>query len=186
MAVFDGYTDARESTRRLIESAFDPGDQWFVTGDILRVDAEGNHWFVDRAVDMVRTQQGPVATVQVEDILYELPAIRQAAVYGAQLPDVQGEVPVAALVLRPDDELDVASLSRLANRRLREHARPAFVRIVQEIPLTRGHRPRKQPLKVQGLNPTEPGLLRYEPSLQRYMVASASASLQPEAAEDAG
>ena len=53
--------------RRLIRDAFEVGDTWFVTGDLAKVDAIGDYWFVDKPNHMILTKQGPVASTRVED-----------------------------------------------------------------------------------------------------------------------
>jgi putative long chain acyl-CoA synthase len=90
---------------RLARDLFAPGDTWYVTGDLLRRDGDGDYWFVDRAADMIRTAGGPVSTVQVEDALHRCPDVAQAAVYAAPGP-AGTQVPAAAIVLRPGVRLD--------------------------------------------------------------------------------
>lgn len=98
-----GYWDNREAT----EAAFDDG--WLRTGDLGRLDDEGFIYVEDRAKDMVIRAGENIYCAEVEAVLYEHPAVYEAAVFG--IPhDRLGEELVAAVVLRPgatatEDEL---------------------------------------------------------------------------------
>src|SRR5690606_32582603 len=65
-----GADIAHIDPKRLLRDAFEPGDIWFVTGDLLEVDAMGDYWFVDRPSGMIRTRMGAVASTRIEDGLY--------------------------------------------------------------------------------------------------------------------
>ena len=168
MSGFDGYLDTRESASRVLRDAFEPGDAWFITGDVVRVDPSGNHWFVDRAADMIRTHKGPVSTLQVEDTLYELPEIKHAVVYGLPVPGSSYEMPVATIVVREGYLLDPLTIARQVERRLDANARPRFVRLRDEVPMSVGYRPMKQPLREQGVQAIDLDTLAYDQDLRLY------------------
>ncbi|MFT3921619.1 MAG: AMP-binding protein [Myxococcales bacterium] len=168
MASFDGYLDSKESLARVMRDAFEPHDAWFITGDVVRVDPSGNHWFVDRAADMIRTHKGPVSTLHVEDTLYELPEIKHAVVYGLPVPGSNHEMPVATIVVRPGYLLDPLAIARQVERRLDANARPRFVRVRDDVPMSVGYRPMKQPLRDQGVQPTDLDTLAYDQDLRLY------------------
>lgn len=168
-----------ESTSRVLRGVFEAGDAWFVSGDLLRRDAEGDYWFVDRLTDVVRTAAGPIPSIALEDALARLPGVRRAAVYGASVAGVAGEVVIAALELRAAGA--PASGARADRARLGEeiveglpHARrPVLVRIVPEIPLTDGYRLRKSDLRDEGAGPEMDGLA-YDAASQSYVALDAS------------
>jgi putative long chain acyl-CoA synthase len=162
LASYDG------TVQRVVRDAFEPGDAWFVSGDMLRLDTEGDYWFVDRARDLVRTQRGPVSTVQVEDVLYELPEIEQAAVYGMPIPASSFEMAVASLVVREGYELDFANLARHVEKRLDGHARPRIVKLQRALPMSVGHRVLKQKLRAEPLAAQAITSLRYDEELKLY------------------
>jgi putative long chain acyl-CoA synthase len=168
LASFDGYLDSKESLARVLRSAFEPEDAWFVTGDVVRVDPSGNHWFVDRAADMIRTQKGPVSTVQIEDTLYDLPEIQHAVVYGLPVPGSDHEMPVATIVVREGYLLDPLALARQMERRLDANARPRFVRVRDQVPMSVGYRPMKQPLRDEGVAAEDRDTLAYDQELRLY------------------
>jgi putative long chain acyl-CoA synthase len=174
MAAFDGYVDEAESSARILRNAFEGGDAWFVTGDVLRVDAEGNYWFVDRVADMIRTAKGPVSSAQVEDVLYELPEIQHAVVFGIEVPGGQGEMPVAYVVVRDGYLLDPVTLARHVEKRLDGNACPRFVQQRDQIEMSVGYRPMKQPLRDRGISAADPSTLRYDSEHHLYEPLSES------------
>jgi hypothetical protein len=168
MAAYDGYIDERESSARVLRSAFEPEDAWFVTGDVLRIDSDGNYWFVDRAGDMVRTERGPVSSVHVEDVLYELPEIQHAVVVGVDIPGGTGQMPVAFVVVRDGYVLDPNTLTKHVEKRLDQNARPRFVQEREHIAMSVGYRPIKQPLRDEGVREDAANTLRYDSEAHLY------------------
>jgi putative long chain acyl-CoA synthase len=159
-ADFDGYLD-REATRaRILEDVFEAGDRWFVTGDLLRQDAEGAYHFVDREVDVIVRPEGPVYSREVEDVLYREPAFHLVVVHAGGPGGVAGEV-VASVELRRDRELDLQRLVRRLEGSLPSHAWPAYLRVVDRIALSDGYRPLKRPLEETPVAPGE-GVHRLE------------------------
>ncbi|MBL9023921.1 MAG: AMP-binding protein [Myxococcales bacterium] len=128
----------------IIEGAFAEGDRYFVTNDVVRRDAQGDTWFVDALSGFVTTRGGPVSTRAVEDAIYSLPEVELAAAWGDG-----GEVHAAYQAREPisPQRLDGALVL------LPEHARPASVRFVPEIPLTEGYRPDKRALRSAQVTP---------------------------------
>jgi putative long chain acyl-CoA synthase len=134
--------------QRVLRGAFAPGDAWYITGDLLRLDGDGDYWFVERAADLVRTGDGVVAPRELEDALYRAAAVTLCAAYGLTTP-AGNEVPVAAVVLRAGATLTEAELSA-AVASLPPHARPQLVRVVAQIPMTEGFRPVRAALRAEG------------------------------------
>jgi putative long chain acyl-CoA synthase len=121
--------------QRVLRNAFAPGDAWYITGDLLRCDADGDYWFVERAADLIRTPAGVAIPRDIEDALYRLPAVTLAAAYAA--PD---GTPTAAVVLRPGSSLAASDLAATFTS-LPPHARPRHVHPVAALPMTHGFRP---------------------------------------------
>jgi len=174
MTGFDGYASAtgdegsEESGARLLRGVFDDGDAWFVTGDLMRADADGDFWFVDRLSDVVRTERGVVTTVEVEDALVTCSGVARAIAYGT---DGKRAQLIAALVLR--GALDLDKLSAEIERALPLNKRPRYLRIVPSIPLTDGYRPRKTSLRELGLAQRSGDVLcELDAKGERYVVAS--------------
>jgi fatty-acyl-CoA synthase len=77
---YDGYTDAQATAAKVIHNAFEPGDAYFRTGDVLRRDQDGYYYFVDRVGDTFRWKGENVATQEVAEILNAAPGISETNV----------------------------------------------------------------------------------------------------------
>ena len=122
------------------------------------MDRDGDYWLVDYVRDVIQSEDGAVATVEIEDLLAEhAEELDLVAVYGvpkssiAELDSDEHDLVVAAVTLRPGEKLDPAAFRRLVERQLRPSQRPSVVRIVHEMPITGGHRIRKRALRAEGL-----------------------------------
>jgi acyl-CoA synthetase (AMP-forming)/AMP-acid ligase II len=116
---------------QLTAAAFTGG--WFRTGDVVRQDEEGMTYIIDRIKDMIITGGENVASREVEQILYQHPAIADAAVFG--VPDRQwGESVCAAVVLRPDEKATADDVIAFARERLGGYKVPRRVEFVPELP----------------------------------------------------
>ncbi|WP_062464033.1 AMP-binding protein [Demequina soli] len=112
-------------------AAFEGG--WFHSGDLVRQDEDGFVWVVDRLKDMIISGGENVYCAEVENALAGHPAIVEAAVYGRE-DDRWGEVPVAAVVLRPDTTLDVGELQAWLGDRLARFKQPKDLVQVEALP----------------------------------------------------
>jgi acyl-CoA synthetase (AMP-forming)/AMP-acid ligase II len=125
--VFKGYWKDPEATA----AAFRGG--WFHTGDIGFLDAEGFLYIVDRKKDMIISGGENIASPEVERVLYEHPAILEAAVVGR--PDPRwGEVPVAFVVFREGLKADADELQEFCRARLAKFKVPRDVVFVESLP----------------------------------------------------
>lgn len=140
---------------RWAHDVLEPGDRWVVSGDLVRRDADGDFWFVDRIRDMIRTDDGPQSTREIEDAIYGVPGVALAAAYGVPSGEGTHELPVASVLLRDGTDLDPAVLSE-AVRRLPPRARPRWVRFPARMEMTDGHRLLKDPLRARGVGGDAP------------------------------
>ena len=83
---FEGYTKASDTQKKILHDVFKNGDAWFRTGDLMRRDAHGYFYFVDRIGDTFRWKGENVATSEVAEALSAVPGIREANVYGVRCP----------------------------------------------------------------------------------------------------
>ncbi|MGB8331319.1 MAG: AMP-binding protein, partial [Polyangiales bacterium] len=161
------FTAGDEAGRRLLQGVFEPNDTWFITWDVVRRDADGDFWFVDRASRMMRTRTGLVATRAMEDALYAFPALRHTVVYGVERDGF--DRPVAVLVTEGNRGLNLDDFNAfIAGLDPRE--RPAWVKRVERIPMTDGFRPDKSALES---DPFDAGaeLFVYDEASQKYRAA---------------
>ncbi len=166
---FEGYADPDATEKKILRDAFEKGDRWFRTGDLMRKDAEGYYYFVDRIGDTFRWKGENVATSEVQEAITEFPSIKEASVYGVRVPGAEGRVGMAALVV--DGNLDLDEFSRHMIARLAGYARPVFLRIVQELDTTSTFKQRKFDLAKEGFDPDTAGdpLYFLHPELQSYI-----------------
>lgn len=109
-------------------------DGWFPTGDILRVDEDGNYWFMDRAKDMVKTGGENVFSYEVENVIKRLPSVRDCAVVG--LPDpIYSEAVSAAIVPNPGFTFTRQDIRDFCAQHLAPYKKPRNVFVVDELPI---------------------------------------------------
>ncbi len=127
--VSPGYWNLPEETA----AAFRGG--WLYTGDLAVIDAQGYVDIVDRRKDMIISGGENVYSTEVENALYEFPAVLEAAVFG--VPDATwGEVVCAAVVPRPGWTLDEAELLRSCRARIAGYKVPRQIHVLSELPRT--------------------------------------------------
>jgi long-chain acyl-CoA synthetase len=140
--VTTGYWGDAKAT----EAAFEGG--WFHTGDLARKDEEGFLYIVDRLKDMIISGGENVYSSEVENALYEHPAVAEAAVIG--LPDpVWGEKVAAVVVPRDGHEITAEDVVAQSRSRLASYKQPRAVYFVDALPKTVSGKIRKNELREQ-------------------------------------
>ena len=125
--VMKGYWRRPRDTEEAMEGG------WFRTGDLGRVDAEGYFSIVDRKKDMIIRGGLNVYPREVEEVLYEHPAVAEAAVIG--VPDkFLGEEVAAVVKLKPGASADPGQLREHVKRQLAAYKYPRHVWIVDALP----------------------------------------------------
>ncbi len=131
---FDGYTDAAASVRKLLHDVCATGDCWFRTGDLMRRDAAGYFYFVDRIGDTFRWKGENVASTEVAGVLRACPGVTDAVVYGVTVPGHEGRAGMAAITT--DERFDLAGLRAHLAAQLPDYAQPLFLRIGAALDVT--------------------------------------------------
>ena len=121
----EGYWDKPEET----EDAFAGG--WFHSGDLVRTDAEGYLYVVDRIKDVINTGGVLVASREVEEALYAHPGVGEVAVIG--LPHERWIEAITAVVV-PKGGVTPDELVAFAREHLAVHKVPKAVHLVDELP----------------------------------------------------
>src|SRR4029079_17520929 len=119
---FEGYTDEAASERRILRDVFAPGDAWCRTGDLMRRDERCFFYFVDRIGDTFRWKGENVATTEVAGAICRCPGITEAAVYGVDVPGIEGRAGMAAVV--PIGPFDPVAFHQHVVASLAHYARP--------------------------------------------------------------
>jgi fatty-acyl-CoA synthase len=148
---FEGYASAADTERKLLRDAFDKGDVWFRTGDLMCKDARGYFYFIDRLGDTYRWKGENVSTTEVERALGRCAGVLEANVYGVAIPGHDGRAGMAAIVTRADLDLD-ALRANLA-RQLPPYALPLFLRVRHDLDMTTTFKQKKIELVGDGFDP---------------------------------
>jgi long-chain acyl-CoA synthetase len=140
--IMRGYWQAAGETARVLR------DGWYYSGDVGYVDAQGYVYIVDRAKEMIKVSAWSVAPAELESVLLEHPAVREAAVIG--VPDAQaGEVPRAYVALQPGQQVTAEQLMEFANGKLARYKSIRDVVFVENIPRTASGKILRRELKAQ-------------------------------------
>ncbi|MDF2681805.1 MAG: O-succinylbenzoate-CoA ligase [Brevibacillus sp.] len=126
--VMKGYWNKPEESEAALK------DGWFHTGDLARIDDEGFLYIVDRKKDMIITGGENVYPVEVEQVLYRHPLIREAAVIG--VPDEQWGESVKAIVALKDDthSLSIEDLRAFCEGKLARFKFPKYLELTSSLP----------------------------------------------------
>ena len=165
---YTGYADEAASEKKILHNAFAQGDSWFRTGDLMRQDADGYFYFVDRIGDTFRWKGENVSTTEVAEAVARYPGVAEASVYGVAVASLDGRAGMAAITPGPD--FDLQGLRAFLHRELVGYARPIFIRIDPAIETTGTFKYRKIDLVRDGFDPAkvEHALYFDDPIEQRY------------------
>ena len=148
---FEGYSNPEATEKKILRSVFKPGDAYFRTGDLMRMDADDYFYFVDRIGDTFRWKGENVSTSEVAEVLSVCPGVKEANVYGVSVPNQDGRAGMAALVVT--EGFDPAQLAGRCTRELPAYARPLFLRLLPQIEVTGTFKHRKVELVKEGFDP---------------------------------
>ncbi len=129
--VMMGYWNRPEETAQTLK------DGWLFTGDVARMDEEGYFYIVDRKKDMIIAGGYNIYPREVEEVLYQHPAVKEAAVVG--VPDAyRGETVKAFVVLKEgyEGQVDEEELKAFAKERLAAYKVPKLWEFREELPKT--------------------------------------------------
>lgn len=126
---------------------------WFHTGDYVRRDADGFHYFVDRKKDAIRRRGENISAYEVELVVDSHPDVLESAAIA--VPSDVGEDEVMVVVVpRTGSGLDPLDLVRHCEDRMPYFAVPRYVDVRDELPKTPTHRVEKYRLREDGVTPT--------------------------------
>jgi long-chain acyl-CoA synthetase len=125
--VMKGYWQRPEATAEAIREG------WFHSGDLARVDPDGYFYIVDRKKDLIIRGGYNVYPREIEEVLYEHPAVAEAAVIGLPHPSL-GEEVGAAVALKPDAAVTAEELRNYVKGQVAAYKYPRHVWIVDALP----------------------------------------------------
>lgn len=127
--VMRGYWNHPQETTLVLK------DGWLYTGDIAMMDEQGYFFIVDRKKEMMKVSGFNVYPREVEEVLFQHPAVKEAAVIG--VPDAyQGEAVKAFVVLKSGADASKDDIVQWCKGRLAAYKIPRQVEFVQELPKT--------------------------------------------------
>tara|TARA_B100001939_G_scaffold348202_1_gene373909 strand:- start:998 stop:2806 length:1809 start_codon:yes stop_codon:yes gene_type:complete len=159
-AVFNGYTDAQASEKKILRDVFEEGDAWFNTGDLIKkVDvgfalSKEHYQFVDRIGDTFRWKSENVSTNEVGEILNGYHDVNMSNVYGVKIPGCEGRAGMVAFSLENREHFNWDEFSAYVENNLPKYARPIFVRIIEEMDTTGTFKLKKNDLREQAFDIT--------------------------------
>jgi acetyl-CoA synthetase len=160
-SMFRGYLNNEERYRKCFAG---PNNEWYLTGDLARRDADGYYWFVGRADDVIKSAGHLIGPFEVESALMEHPAVAEAGVIGK--PDeVVGEVVKAFVSLKAGFEASEPLRMELlghARKRLGAAVAPKEIAFLPSLPRTRSGKIMRRLLKARELGLPEGDLSTLE------------------------
>ena len=139
-------------------------DDWYLSGDLARVDNEGYYWFVGRKDDVIKTSGHLIGPFEVENVLMDHPSVLESAVIG--IPDpVIGEMIKAFVVLKknfvPNEEQKSQILAH-SRKKLGAALAPREIQFIDNLPKTRSGKIMRRLLKARELGLPEGDLSTLE------------------------
>jgi long-chain acyl-CoA synthetase len=140
--IMRGYWQSNEETALVLRSG------WLLTGDLARMDSHGYFYIVDRKKDLIKTKGYSVYPRELEDVLYEHPAVKLSAVVGK--PDaLAGEVPKAFVVLKEGKEASAVELMVFVNDKVAQYKAIHEVEFRKELPISGAGKVLRRALKTE-------------------------------------
>ncbi len=145
-----GYLNQPHGEERIARDLFELGDVYCRSGDLLRRDASGHYYFIDRLGDTFRFKGENVSTREVEGAFADLDGVQGALAVGVRVPGWDGKLGLLVLHASAAPSMDV-----LAERaeRLAAHARPCFVRLTALLERTESLKVKKARFAEEGVDP---------------------------------
>jgi crotonobetaine/carnitine-CoA ligase len=123
---------------------------WFHTGDRVVRESDGFYRFIDRMKDAIRRRGENISSYEVEQVLVSHPQVENAAVFPVRSELAEDEV-MAAIVLRPGEQVSYAALLDYCQPRMPYFAVPRFLEFVEALPATENGKVTKYKLRERGV-----------------------------------
>jgi crotonobetaine/carnitine-CoA ligase len=146
--LFTEYFDAPEATATAMR------DGWYHTGDAMRIDEDGDVYFVDRLKDTLRRRGKNISSFEVEAVVNSHAAVLESAAVGIPEPGGEDELKVV-VVLRDGADLHPRDLVSFLTENLPHYMVPRFIELAADLPRTEAtRRVRKVELRAAGVTAT--------------------------------
>lgn len=160
--VFQGYLgNKKETESKIIRNVFKRGDAWFRSGDLLKSDANGLYYFVDRLGDTFRWKSENVSATEVENQFTLISGVSQVVVVGVKVPNHEGRAGFAVIevkegVMESEEDL-LSEVLEALQKELPRYAIPIFIKFVDKIQESDNHKVPKKLYRDQKLPKGEDG-----------------------------
>ncbi|MEA1962027.1 MAG: long-chain-acyl-CoA synthetase [Bacillota bacterium] len=153
-AAFAGYVNNPAATEaKIMRNVFLQGDEYFDSGDLIKLHQKDWVSFVDRLGDTYRWKGENVSTNEVADVLNSFDGIEDSNVYGVEVEGTEGRCGMVALSLLEDAKFDLGGFADFVSENLPVYARPYFLRLRDQIDATGSFKQLKIALKKEGFDP---------------------------------
>jgi long-chain acyl-CoA synthetase len=127
--IMKGYWNLPDETKDVLRNG------WLYTGDIAKMDQDGYFFITDRKKDLIKYKGHSVYPREIEDVLYEHPAVKLCAVVGK--PDkTAGELPKAFIVLKDGATATEEDIKKYVNAKVASYKAIREIEIRKELPMT--------------------------------------------------
>jgi len=133
--VMRGYWEMPNETTKKLKPCPNSGDTVLHSGDLFKMDEDGYLYFIARKDDIIKSRGEKVSPKEVENILYEIDGVVEAAVVGVK-DEVLGEAIKAYVVLKEGITLTEKDILRFCSRHLEEFMVPKYIEFSKELPKT--------------------------------------------------
>jgi fatty-acyl-CoA synthase len=168
---FEGYSDKTATNKKILANVFKDGDSYFNSGDLLS-SKDGYYFWSDRVGDTFRWKGENVATTEVENALAACTDVDDVSVYGVTVPNCDGRVGMAAIILKEGVEVSSSSWSQSfieeCGKNLAAYSRPAFLRVQTSLVVTATFKHQKASLVADGFDPMNAEIVKSKDSLFFY------------------
>jgi long-chain acyl-CoA synthetase len=147
--VMRGYWELPEETDKVLKPGKYPGERVLYTGDLFRKDEEGYLFFVGRKDDIIKCRGEKVSPKEIENVLYRLDQVLEAAVIGVPDP-ILGEAIKAVIVLKEGTSLTEGQVKFFCSRNLEDFMVPKMVEFREHLPKTETGKIKKSVLISEG------------------------------------
>ena len=128
-----GYWQQPQKTADMLHAGPTPGERMLCTQDYFTADEDGHLYFVGRSDNIIKSRGEKVSPVEVESVLYSLPGVRDATVFGVPDP-LLGEAIQAVICLHEGADLDEIKIRKLCAARLENYMVPSHILLLPELP----------------------------------------------------
>ena len=146
--IMDGYWDNAEASLRAFRNL------WYHTGDVARLDGDGEVFFIDRRADYLRVRGENVSSFEVESTIAEHPAVAEVAAFAVSAGESAEDDIMIVVILADGAAVTAVELCSYCNEHLPYFAVPRYIDFVTELPRTPTNRVQKYQLRERGVTDT--------------------------------